>query len=48
MRGRDTYTTLHKRLAGLDVSGKLALVGNGIGVLAHDGMCMDISVSGIR
>jgi hypothetical protein len=32
-----TYTTAHERLAGLDVSGELALVGNGVGVYAHYG-----------
>jgi hypothetical protein len=30
-----TYSTSHEGLAGLDVAGELALVGNGIRVLRH-------------
>lgn len=31
-----TYSTSHKRLAGLDVAGEFALVDHGVGVLRHD------------
>lgn len=31
-----TYSTSHKRFAGLNMAGEFALVDNGIGVLRHD------------
>jgi hypothetical protein len=36
---RLTYTTCHERLTGLDMSSELALVGNGIRILAHRDKC---------